>query len=427
MADLQDGESIEMQGSGSRPYVLKNVGGVYSCNCPAWRNQSVAIERRTCKHLRKLRGDAAEQERIGGDLPASAAKTGSKVDVMAPPLLLAESWDGQANLAGWWMSEKLDGVRAYWTGQEFLSRLGNRLHAPEWFTAGLPTEPLDGEFWIARKGFQRTVSIVRRQDKTDLWNEVRFLIFDAPGAGTAFEGRLRAIESILQKNRPPFARALDQSLCNGTDHLRSELARIESLGGEGLMLRQPESLYATGRSPTLLKVKSFVDSEARVVGHEPGKGRHKGRLGALLVELPNGKRFAVGTGLSDAERSNPPSSGSTITFRYQELTDGGVPRFPSYVGVRASGPPPIVTNALTQGEANMATKTVSKRRFEFVGGGSDKFWEISVSGKDVTVRFGRNGTNGQSSVKTLSDSAAAEKHAEKLINEKLGKGYTQTV
>ena len=65
MPDLQDGESVEIQGSGSRPYVLKNLGGVYSCSCPAWRNQWLPIERRTCKHLRNLRGDAAEEARLG--------------------------------------------------------------------------------------------------------------------------------------------------------------------------------------------------------------------------------------------------------------------------------------------------------------------------------------------------------------------------
>ena len=58
MPDLADGESVEMQGSGAKPYELKNTGGVYSCSCPAWRNQSVAIEKRTCKHLKKLRGEA---------------------------------------------------------------------------------------------------------------------------------------------------------------------------------------------------------------------------------------------------------------------------------------------------------------------------------------------------------------------------------
>src|SRR5215212_2392236 len=70
MPDIADGEFVEMQGSGRLPYVLKNVGGVYSCSCPAWRNQSVGIEKRSCKHIRKLRGDAAEETRIGSALPA---------------------------------------------------------------------------------------------------------------------------------------------------------------------------------------------------------------------------------------------------------------------------------------------------------------------------------------------------------------------
>src|SRR5438067_10863030 len=105
MPDLNDGESVEMQGSGSRPYVLKNVGGVYSCSCPAWRNQSVGIERRTCKHLRKLRGDAAEEARIGSALPASP-KEANAAEVQAPPLLLAEAWDGVADPAGWWLGGK---------------------------------------------------------------------------------------------------------------------------------------------------------------------------------------------------------------------------------------------------------------------------------------------------------------------------------
>jgi hypothetical protein len=201
MPDLSDGESTEMQGSGSKPYVLKNVGGVYSCSCPAWRNQSIAIEKRSCKHLRKLRGDEAEQARVGNTIAVPAKEAGKKAQ--APPLLLAESWDGERNLAGWWMSEKLDGVRAFWTGNGiFLSRLGNPLHAPDWFCQGLPKEPLDGEFWIGRKKFQRTVGIVRRQDKTDLWKEVRFRVFDAPEDVPRRGGRQEARRSVdLGKDR----------------------------------------------------------------------------------------------------------------------------------------------------------------------------------------------------------------------------------
>src|ERR1044071_3819521 len=145
MPDLQDGESTEMQGSGSKPYVLKNTGGVYSCTCPAWRNQSNPIEQRTCKHLRKLRGDAAEEARIGGALPQRPVKASPEGEEGAgPPLLLAHSWDNAADLAGWWMSEKLDGVRAYWDGKQFLSRLGNELHAPAGFAWTPPQTTLQG-------------------------------------------------------------------------------------------------------------------------------------------------------------------------------------------------------------------------------------------------------------------------------------------
>src|SRR5437588_429569 len=237
MPDLKDGETFEMQGSGSKPYVLKNVGGVYSCSCPAWRNQSLPIEKRTCKHIRTLRSDQAEEERIGGAVPVRAGK--DRPEVQGPPLLLAERWDGVTNLAGWHMSEKLDGVRAYWTGTGFVSRLGNTLHAPDWFCAGLPKEPLDGEFWIDRKKFQRTVGIVRRHDKTDLWKEVRFLIFDAPAATGGFEDRLAFVQDGVRQRSSPFIQPHEHQLCRDAEHLRSELARIEALGGEGLMLREP--------------------------------------------------------------------------------------------------------------------------------------------------------------------------------------------
>ncbi len=339
MQDLKDGETVEMQGSGAKPYVLKNTGGVYSCSCPAWRNQSLAIERRTCKHLRKLRGDAAEAARVGGALPqrpvkaASDGEDGNPEENAGPPLLLAESWDNAADLSDWWTSEKLDGVRAYWDGRQFLSRQGNLYHAPAWFINGLPAQPLDGELWIGRKKFQRTVSIVRRQDKTDLWNEVRFLVFDAPAASGGFEDRLGFLTDALARGAPKFAQPHAHQRCKNLADLRAELARIESLGGEGLMLRQPGSKYAVGRSTTLLKVKTFHDAEALVIGHQAGGGRHKGRLGALLARLPDGTEFAIGTGFSDRERANPPTVGATVTFRYQELSDAGVPRFPSYVGV----------------------------------------------------------------------------------------------
>lgn len=342
MADLEDGATTQVQGSGSSVYTIKNVGGVYSCSCPAWRNQSTAIERRTCKHIRKLRGDAAEETRTGGTLavPAKTTKTaagdaeGEEAAGTEAPVLLAEAWDGVVDVSDWWISEKLDGVRAYWDGTQFLSRLGNLYAAPEWFTAGLPNVALDGELWLDRKQFQKTVGIVRRKDQSEHWRQIRYIVFDAPALGEPFERRTEYLNELVRKHGPQYAVAHPQTRCQGIAHLKNELQRVEALGGEGLMLRQPASLYVVGRSSTLLKVKTFHDAEARVIGHQPGAGRHTGRLGALLVQLPDRTEFSVGTGLSDAERESPPAVGSLVTFRYQELSDGGVPRFPSYVGIR---------------------------------------------------------------------------------------------
>jgi DNA ligase-1 len=335
MPDLDDGQSVEMQGSGKKPYVLKNTGGVYSCTCPAWRNQSLAIEKRTCKHLRKLRGDAAETERVGNALPVRAKSDESdEAADKGPPILLAHVWENDVDLAGWWMSEKLDGVRAYWDGKRFLSRLGNEFHAPDWFVAGLPDTPLDGELWLARKAFQQTVSIVRRQDKSDHWKQIRYVVFDAPAQTDPFEERLAFLADRLGKIGSDFVVTHEHARCKNLEHLRAELERVEALGGEGLMLRQPGSKYEAGRSTTLLKVKNFHDADAVVVEHVAGKGRHKGRLGALVVKMPDGTEFSVGTGFSDKERESPPAIGSTITYRYQELSTGGVPRFPSFVRAR---------------------------------------------------------------------------------------------
>ena len=436
MPDLADGQSVEIQGSAKAPYVIKNTGGVYSCTCPAWRNQSLAIERRTCKHIRKLRGDAAEEARIGS-APPSRKKEDDESAAEGPPLLLAHTWENDVDLTDWWMSEKLDGVRAYWDGGRFLSRLGNEFHAPDWFVEGLPKTPLDGELWLGRKAFQRTVSVVRRQDKSDHWRDVRYLVFDAPAMEEPFEERLKFVDECVHDISSEFVRAHDHERCRGLDHLREELSRVESLGGEGLMLRRPGSRYEVGRSASLLKVKTFHDAEAVVVDHVAGKGRHKGRLGALVVRNADGTEFSVGTGFSDKQREAPPEIGSTITFRYQELSDGGVPRFPSFVRmhkaatasdtgssvVKRATAKPQAANAPASAPAG--TASAGRRYFEFVDGKSSKFWEIAVDGTSVTVRFGRIGTNGQTQTKTFGDSAEASAHAEKLIAEKTGKGYVE--
>jgi DNA ligase-1 len=418
--DLSDGETAKVHGSGSSVYTLRNSGGIYSCTCPAWMHQSTPIERRTCKHLRAFRGDDAETTRVGESAPSakpSSGKSSPSSSADAPPLLLAHKWELDVDLTGWWMSEKLDGVRAYWNGTHFVSRLGNRFFAPSWFVAGLPDTPLDGELFGGRKRFQRTVGVVKRQDESDAWKELRFVVFDAPSHGGVFEERLEHCQALLASAAAPYAEYHPHVVCKGEPHMREELARIEALGGEGLMMRKPKSRYEVGRSATLLKVKTFHDAEAIVVGHVAGAGKHKGRLGALVVETPDGTRFNVGTGYSDHERENPPLVGTIITYRYQELSDGGVPRFPTYVGVRADAewtgrPPESIDAAPIEGRL---------RRFEKSDGESRTFYEIEVRGSSCYVRWGTF----DEKTHTYESHEDAFQDAERRIVEQLAAGFAE--
>lgn len=250
------------------------------------------------------------------------------------PVILAHRWDQKIDVGGWWMSEKFDGVRGYWTGKELISRSGNLFHAPKWFTKDFPSTPLDGELWLGRQQFSELVSIVSRKMPGADWEQVRYLIFDAPQAAGGFEERLDSARGWFREHANPYVKILDQQMCEDEEHLRRKLREIESLGGEGVMLRRPNSPYTVGRSYDLLKVKTHADAEAVVIKHIPGSGKHAGRLGSLLVELPNGIQFSLGTGFSDHERDSPPPVGSTVTFKYYGFHKSGIPRFASFLRIR---------------------------------------------------------------------------------------------
>lgn len=245
-------------------------------------------------------------------------------------VLLAKNWAG-SDPTGWWLSEKLDGVRAVWDCRTLTTRTGQAIHAPQRFIDSLPKcEPLDGELWIGRGQFQRTVGVVRAKSASDEWRSMRYAAFDAPMAAGGFEERQAAVRNAIQGG-PAFA--LPQALCRSHADLLEHLARVEQLGGEGLMLRQPGSLYERRRSGTLLKVKTFCDAEATVVGYDCGTGRNAATIGAIVACLQDGTEFRVSSGLTDALRRDPPAVGTVFTFKYQELTDAGVPRFPSFLRV----------------------------------------------------------------------------------------------
>ncbi len=259
---------------------------------------------------------------------------------LAPPLMLAKVYRSGVSLPDYWVSEKYDGVRGYWDGDKLMTRGGERIAAPAWFTAAWPKTPMDGELWAGRGQFAKAVSTVRQQTPNDeAWHGMRFMVFDLPSEGGTFTERIAVLNSQVSRINQGWVQAVAQVKVANHQALARMLSDTVKQGGEGLMLHRGASLYKAQRNDDLLKFKPFEDAEARVIAHIPGKGKYAGKTGALLVEMPaiNGRparRFKLGTGLKDAQRDNPPPLGTLVTYRFRGLNDSGTPRFASFMRVR---------------------------------------------------------------------------------------------
>ncbi|MEO9100977.1 MAG: DNA ligase [Burkholderiaceae bacterium] len=286
-----------------------------------------------------------------------AAPLATAAEPGPPALLLANLYRADLDLRDWWVSEKYDGVRGYWDGTQLLTRSGERIAVPTWFTSGWPAEPMDGELWAGRGRFEQASATVRRQTPQDAaWRAMRFMVFDLPAHNGPFDARILAIGEQVKALDQPWVQPVVQRKVASHAELQTLLRGTAAAGGEGLMLHRGASMYQAGRSGDLLKLKTHLDAEARVLAVLPGRGKYEGAMGALLVEAVDGTgqrtglRFKLGTGFTDAERRAPPAIGALVTYRYRDLNASGVPRFASFLRVRTdlADPPPSHTSSDTQ-------------------------------------------------------------------------------
>ncbi len=262
-----------------------------------------------------------------------AALAGAKDS--APPILLANVLRADIDVTKYLVSEKYDGVRAVWDGKTLRFRSGRTVNAPNWFIAKLPSQSLDGELWLAREAFETLSGIVRKAEPVDdEWRRLKYMVFELPDAPGTFVERAARIQEIVANANWPQLVAVAQNPIASRVELDRQFKDVVSGGAEGLMLHLAAATYTAGRSDVLLKLKPTLDTEAMVVAHVAGKGKYVGMMGALRVELPNKKRFTIGTGFTDAVRRNPPAIGTQITFTYRGLTNSGLPRFASYLRIR---------------------------------------------------------------------------------------------
>lgn len=259
----------------------------------------------------------------------------------APAPMLATAYREGVPVSAFLVSEKLDGVRGRWDGKALWTRGGARLAPPAAFTRNWPDEPMDGELWIGRGRFDEVSALVRRVGADpQAWREVRFMLFDLPAHPGPFAERVARMHVLAAATGNPSLAVIGQRRFGTAAELDAELARVIAAGGEGLMLHRHDALYHPGRSDALLKYKPHQDAEAQVVAHLPGKGKYQGLMGAILVRTPDGRRFRIGSGFTDAQRAAPPAPGSWVTYRYNGFTPTGLPRFARFLRVRDEPPPP---------------------------------------------------------------------------------------
>lgn len=277
--------------------------------------------------------------RITAELIAKSALLGSTVVAATPvaaeppPLLLANDYDeADIELSHYWVSEKYDGMRAYWDGAHLLTRAGHLIHAPEWFTHGWPATPMDGELWAGRGRFEQLTATARDLHPDEIaWRQLRFMVFDLPHHRGTFDARLSTLESLFASLNIEWLREVKQSRIVDESELHRQLDAVAAAGGEGLMLHRGDSLYRAERSDDLLKLKPHQDAEARVVAHLPGQGKYIDMLCALLVRDARGTQFRIGGGFTDEQRRNPPPIGSWVTYSYHGTTARGLPRFARFI------------------------------------------------------------------------------------------------
>lgn len=250
---------------------------------------------------------------------------------------LAEVYDqdSASSINDYLVSEKYDGVRAIWTGKQLLTRNGNPIHAPNWFTAPLPAVWLDGELWTQHQDFSALSSIVRTKiPDDDRWRQVSYMVFDMPNAQLPFEQRYKNYSKLIKQINAKHIKAVKQQRFYSNHALSKHLQTMVETGAEGLMLHLASAHHSPGRSNALLKLKPYFDDEAVVIEHLPGNGKYTGMLGSLRVRNQQGAEFSVGSGFTDKERASPPPVGSVITYKYHGYTSNGLPRFASFLRVR---------------------------------------------------------------------------------------------
>lgn len=239
--------------------------------------------------------------------------------------------ENQHKINNWIMSEKLDGIRAYWNGKKLLSKNGNKIYIPKELIKNYPSFHLDGELWTKRNDFENIQSIVLDKTPTKKWKEITYNIFEVPNQKGNFNQRIKVLKDWIKTNKNTNIRVIRQVKCKNKKHLNSYLKTLLDKKAEGVIIKNPNISYFTGRNKNILKVKKFKDMEGKVIAINYNINN---KFKSLKILLKNNIEFNLGGGFTNEEKINHPKIGDTVTFKYYGLTKYKKPKFASFLRIR---------------------------------------------------------------------------------------------
>ena len=240
----------------------------------------------------------------------------------------------QARQQSFVYSEKLDGVRAFWDGKNLYSKGGKLLTPPSFFTQNFPPFAIEGELWSKRGDFENIVSILKSTKKKEKWRELKFYIFEVPNQQGGILKRLEVLEAYLASQPAPFISIIPQLQLNTLQALQDALSAITQAGGEGVVVREKDAPYYTGRNKKAMKLKLYEDRECKITSYVQGKGKFENLVGSIIC-LDGDVEFKIGSGMSEDFRKNPPKVGTIITYKYFGLNKNKLPKFPVFLRIRS--------------------------------------------------------------------------------------------
>lgn len=247
---------------------------------------------------------------------------------------MLKTYDDQQQVIGWVMSEKYDGARGFWDGKKLRTKSGKTLNPPSWFIKNYPPFAIDGELWTKRSDFETISSIVNTNIADNRWKNISHQVFEVPNQSGDLLARLAILQTYLSEHGDTPIHIIKQTIIQQKDEVKTFLHQVISQGGEGVVVRNPNTPYQTGRLNSALKVKPYFDTECIVAKILLGKGKYSDKMGSILCKTNRGKEVKIGSGFTDQQRTNPPNIGETITFKYYGFTQKGNFRFPVFLRVR---------------------------------------------------------------------------------------------